>query len=879
MARCNRLVITLLALVLVTSGARAQLVTFPTAPAQAASQLPPPQLPLAHQREAADIKADHWEKKGDLYTLRGNADVRFRGWTITADEMTYDEASGDVNATGHVDITGGPHDEHIQATHGLYNVNSETGRFENVTGTTGMRIRSGRMVLTSPNPFVFRGERVEKTSADRFVVYKGYITVCEMPHPAWGFGARRAVVEVGDEAQVYHATFHLGGVPLLYLPWVARPMTPLGRTTGFLLPTGGVSSSKGTTIGESFFWAINRSMDTTLGAEYFSRRGWAEHGQFRMRPTENAFLEARYFGVLDRGLPSTTVTSTGATVPTRVDQGGEEVTVTSEARLPYGVRAVGDIDYLSSFLFRQAFYENFALAVNSEVRSNVFASKSVRGFSFNGDFARYQNFESVTPGDVVTIAHVPSFESSGVEQQLGKLPLVWSYESTIDGVSRSNPGFVTHTVGRIDLEPRLALPLVVQGWSVRPEIGLRNTFYTRRLLPSSSSSIAVGTPLDSNVNRRALEATFELRPPALARAFDHEVFGRKLKHVIEPRAVYRYVNGVDNFQNILRFDARDILSNTNEFEYALVQRLYAKRTRDAGDCTPPPPPPQAAMKHAEPGTTASPAPTQEAESQPQAQPQSTQEASPATGNPFGTPAPGSAEVRSEDRFGRDNIPEPAIKTPCEPAGSVREFLTWEVAQKAFLDPEFGGAIVAGRRNVLTTSADFTGIAFLTAPRNLSPIISRLRARPNQNTDVQWNLDYDQRQGRINASTAILSWRTGEWFFGGSHALLRDPGEIIVSSGSTVAAPERFNQFRLLAGYGHPNKRGLSFAGNIGFDANLNFLQYAVGQTSYNWDCIGVSVEYRRLALGAVRNENQFRFSLSLANIGTFGTLRRQERLF
>jgi LPS-assembly protein len=864
MARCNRLVIMLLALVLVTSGALAQLVTFAAASAPAQSPLPPPQLSPPHQREAADIKADHWEKKADLYTLRGNAEVRFRGWTITADEMTYDEASGDVNATGHVDITGGPHDEHIQATHGLYNVNSETGRFEHVTGTTGMRIRSGRMVLTSPNPFVFRGERVEKTSADRFVVYKGYITVCEMPHPAWGFGARRVIVDVGDEAQVYHATFQLGGMPLLYLPWVARPMTPLGRTTGFLLPTGGVSSSKGTTIGESFFWAINRSMDTTLGAEYFSRRGWAEHGQFRMRPSENAFLEARYFGVLDRGLPSTTVTSTGATVPTRVDQGGEEVTVTSEALLPYGIRAVGDIDYLSSFVFRQAFYENFALAVNSEVRSNVFASKSVRGLNFNGNFARYQNFESITPGDVVTIAHVPSFESSGVEQQLGKLPLVWSYESSIDGVARSNPGFVTHTVGRIDLEPRLALPVVVDGWSVRPEIGLRNTFYTRRLLPSSSSTIAVGTPLDSNVNRRALEATFELRPPALARTFEREILGRKLKHVVEPRAVYRYVNGVDNFQNILRFDARDILSDTNEFEYAVVQRLYAKRTREAGDCTPPPP------KDAEPGATAA-----RTDSQPP-QPPSQQEASPATGNPGGTPAPGGA-----DRFGRDSLPETAIKAPCEPAGSVHEFLSWEVAQKAFLDPEFGGAIVAGRRNVLTTSADFTGIAFLTEPRNFSPIISRLRAHPSLNTEAQWNLDYDTRKGRINASTAIVSWRTGEWFFGGSHALLRDPGEILVGSSSAnpIAAPERFNQFRLLAGYGHPNKRGLSFAGNVGFDANLNFLQYAVGQTSYNWDCIGVSIEYRRLALGAVRNENQFRFSLSLANIGTFGTLRRQERLF
>jgi LPS-assembly protein len=81
------------------------------------------------------------------------------------------------------------------------------------------------------------------------------------------------------------------------------------------------------------------------------------------------------------------------------------------------------------------------------------------------------------------------------------------------------------------------------------------------------------------------------------------------------------------------------------------------------------------------------------------------------------------------------------------------------------------------------------------------------------------------------------------------------------------------------GYGSPSKRGLSAAGNIGFDVTNSFLQYGAAQVSYNWDCCGFSVEYRRFALGTVRNENQFRFALSLTNLGTFGTLRRQERLF
>ncbi len=81
------------------------------------------------------------------------------------------------------------------------------------------------------------------------------------------------------------------------------------------------------------------------------------------------------------------------------------------------------------------------------------------------------------------------------------------------------------------------------------------------------------------------------------------------------------------------------------------------------------------------------------------------------------------------------------------------------------------------------------------------------------------------------------------------------------------------------GYGQVNKRGFSAATNLGFDGGLGSLQYSSAQASYNWDCCGVSMEYRRFNLGTVRDENQFRFTFALANIGSFGNLKRQERLY
>jgi len=64
-----------------------------------------------------------------------------------------------------------------------------------------------------------------------------------------------------------------------------------------------------------------------------------------------------------------------------------------------------------------------------------------------------------------------------------------------------------------------------------------------------------------------------------------------------------------------------------------------------------------------------------------------------------------------------------------------------------------------------------------------------------------------------------------------------------------------------------------------YDVRAAFMQFAAFQASYNNDCCGISFEYRRFALGPTRNENQFRMAFSLANVGTFGTLKKQERLF
>ena len=232
---------------------------------------------------------------------------------------------------------------------------------------------------------------------------------------------------------------------------------------------------------------------------------------------------------------------------------------------------------------------------------------------------------------------------------------------------------------------------------------------------------------------------------------------------------YDYVTGVNNFADILRFDATDVLTNTNEVEYSLVNRLYAKRLDpNAKDCD--------------------------------AQGMSTLTIG-------GAPQVGAVPWE---------VPPNPDAQAC--ASGPREILSWEVGQKYFFDPTFGNALVAGQRNVFTTTADFTGIAFLDSERRFAPLISRLRIETSPRTNTEWDLDYDlkDRPNQLQHGAGELPLRPV--YHGRRRCLFARDRHCATANDADTSASE-FHQFRLLFGYGQLNKRGLSAATSFGFDAD------------------------------------------------------------
>jgi LPS-assembly protein len=753
------------------------------------------------------IEADRQGKTGDIYTLDGNILILYEDYRIRADHATFNTDDSVVIARGHLQLEGGPSNEHLFADHGDMNLDLHTAHLFHVAGTVGVRTaKHSKFVFVSPNPFAITGRELIETGEGKYQILDGTMTSCALPDPDWQLLSGKIAIDdrIAHAGGTEFVLFHL---PIFYLPYVSHPVERQQRESGILLPVFGNDTTKGFITGESVYVVLGRSADATIGSEYFSRRGFAPFGRVRYRGRGLDFASLRYRALLDR-------------LPGDENQGGADIIVNARRDLDPNTRAIADADYLSSYVYRQAFEENYSAAINSEVKSDVFLTRSVDGISMSGLFERYQNFRSDTAGDEIRVLHMPELRLDALDHPLWHTPLLGGGEVSADTLSRSEPGFQTSRLTpRIDLYPHLVLPWSGGGWTLRGEAGVRDTYYGKTQEPGLPGNVPVAE-LGNNLNRLAFTSEVSLRPPVVERDFElgaikHMLGTSQLRHTIEPEFTYHYVTGINHYADTLRFDQTDALADTNSIEYGLTQHLY--------------------LRHLHPH-----------------------------------PCKGVEALGPNDLCG----------------GGTTDFLTWTVLQQHYFNANFGGAVVGGQRNVFDSTLDLTGVAFLERPRADSPVLSRARLRTTERTDLEWDLDYDVKRGRIQSSNVFATYTVGSYNFSLGDARLFNlvpkvtplpnaPAPVT----STTAPLSTFNQIHLAAIYGSPTKRGFSAGANVGYDLVLDQTQYLGMQSAYNRDCCGLAIEMRRYSLGSVRDDTQYLFSFTLAGVGSAGSLRPMSRVF
>ena len=744
-----------------------------------------PQFPAEFQnpQSTVGIRADSQEKAGDLYKLRGHVEITYKDMKLSAEEVAYNDATGDADARGHVVFEDSQ--VHLEAASAHYSLTGQKGWFTDGTGYFHAHMRARSRLLTTENPFYFRARRVERLGEQTFAARGCALSTCKNHRTGWEIGASRADIRVSDKVTSHGAVFRFLGVPLFYSPFLVNSIAANPRRSGFHLPHVGNGTQKGFIVGVEFFWAINPSADLLVGAENYSIRGVARRGQFRARPSEGSEITLDYYGVNDKG--------SGRLRALRA--GGQSIRAVGEARdLGYGFRGVVDVDYISSLAFRETWSESFTQAVASEARQTGFATKNFGPYSLNVYASRYQDFlcakgsvaagspsslpcvpSSAPPGSSVSIRELPSFSFSGMDRQVGNSPLFFSFDTSAAAVGRAEPGLETGLAERLDFHPAVTLRTrPFWGFHLTPTLGFEATRYGTSLRPDRGP-----------IQRGLGEISADLRPASFDKVFSKKFKGYRVKHVIEPDIQYRLIRSTDreDFVNIVRFDEMDVLTETHEVEYSLTNTLLARK--DASDADP----------------------------------------------------------------SADGPPAHAI-------------VSWRIAQKYYFDPTFGGAIQPGQLGVFEPALDLTGFAFARG-RRLSPIDTVLKFAPSTSYDTELRADINPSGGGVlNAGM-------------NKTAALPEP----LAQITPLSQLPSFNLLRAVATYGTVNRKGLSGAFGVDYNFAEGITHQLVSQLSYNFGCFGLDFEYRRINVGILRNEQQYRVGLSLANVGSFGNLKPRERLY
>lgn len=740
----------------------------------------------------SEVQSVEGESGKRVLRHQGSVDVRYGIYRMRADRVVIYEETGMVFADGNVIFDQGD-DQRIAGDKGEWNFRTKLGKFFDVKGYTN-RSNDGSVIY-------FSADYVERVKTDRILVTNGQFTACDEPSPKWSFTARSAVIDIGDSIKLDGARFRLKNIPVAPLPGVSIPIKRLGRSSGFLTPAFGYSPLKGFRASTAYYQTLGQSADATLRGDIFSARGVGLGLDVRTRANARSFFDFGVYAVKDRLIGS----SVGLQTP---DQGGSTVYADGVHRFSNGFTGAVDVRLTSSLDFRQVFSDGIQQIISPIEVSEGFVTRSWDAYSFS--FLTRSRVISI-PNVRVRTRNLPSI---AFEKRASPIPFARnvfiSFRTSLDGLSRtdeaesvplyisttgSNPIKTPAITQRIDFFPKVVIPVHMKWLDVTVNVSGRTTFYSNSL--DSQRQVT-----SRNLLRRYGDLGIDLRPVALARNFRDSAGKVRFRHVIEPFASYRFVRGVRNFQSIIRLDEIDIVSDTNEVEFGIANRIYV------------------------------------------------------------------GKVQPNRASSTDESVQP------------HEVLTFTVRGKYFIDPRFGGSLVAGNRNQTSSMLGLTFYSFGGTARRFSPLNADITYRPLENFSFSARVDYGLsgdglRSASFSGGYDRKLFKFFQTFYYTRAVTLMPSLAAYANASGKETGTLRGSQWNPSIFLGDRD-RGVFTGASLFFDfqnrraIGAKPLISSVYSLGYAYDCCSLAVQYYTFNVG-VRRENRLAFSFRLNGIGTIGT--------
>ncbi|MEM7747876.1 MAG: LPS assembly protein LptD, partial [Pseudomonadota bacterium] len=215
-----------------------------------------------------------YDSRGDRVTARGNVEIYYNNYVLTADKVIYDQSANTLTASGNVI---------------LREPNGAITRSERITLTDDFRdgfVQSLSIVARDKSRITAR--RAIRRDGNVTEFENGKFTPCEhdpSKPPLWCVSAKRVIHDQNAATVTYlDGTFDILGVPVLYLPFFQHPDPSVKRKSGFLIPTYTSSDDLGFGIEVPYYFALAPNYDFTFHPMYAARQGviWKGHWRHRL---------------------------------------------------------------------------------------------------------------------------------------------------------------------------------------------------------------------------------------------------------------------------------------------------------------------------------------------------------------------------------------------------------------------------------------------------------------------------------------------------------------------------------------------------------------------------------------------------------------------
>lgn len=512
--------------------------------------------------------------------LTGEVEINGDSWTFYADQVDLFSNETLLVAVGNVVYASGG--AQIAADRVEFNTDTLTGSFQNATGSVTLSEEVERSMFGTQEPdMYFYGETIDKLGPRTYRLNKGSFTSCIQPIPRWQVRASTVTLNFDSYAMLKNSVLEIKGVPVFYLPIMYYPIQEDDRATGILMPTYGVSTLRGQSLSNAFFWAIDRSHDVTIFHDWFREIGQGIGTEYRYMLGEGSEGFAQAYMLNER---KSLLANTNSNTHTQ-NRRNYQMRANARHQIAPSLSARGQVDYFSDITIQQTYNNNIFEASNPE---RSFSGNMAGSWGFYQLSATYDANETFEGDRSATLwGSGPRIAFGQGQRAIPGTSIYFSFGSEYTRLlrrstlySEQNEISVDSSLNRFDLNPVVQIPFTRWPFlTVNSSIAWRGTYWTQSLDLNTNQQVKNG------VSRGFFDLKSKITGPSFVKVWEtpNSRFAERMKHVIEPWITLQRLTAIDAFSSILQLEGTDaIVGDVTQIRYGLNNRLYAKQPTEDG---------------------------------------------------------------------------------------------------------------------------------------------------------------------------------------------------------------------------------------------------------------------------------------------------------